>query len=113
MSRLPEDPRYWERLTDRVVTNAGSRLREYRNATSRPWQGLARLSIPLTTGAAAALIVALLWLPQRDRNVPERASAVTVYGLTPADPLAALFITAAAPPTMATLLATLTLERTP
>jgi len=113
MSRLPEDPRYWERLTDRVVANAGSQLGEYRNAASRPWHGLARFSVPLTIGAATAVIVALLWLPHRDRNVPERASAVTVYGLTPADPLAAQFIIAAAPPTMATLLATLTLERTP
>ena len=55
-SRLPEDPSYWERLTDRVVTNAGSQLGEYRNAASRPWHGLARFSVPLTIGAATAVI---------------------------------------------------------
>lgn len=113
MSRLPEDPGYWERLTTRIVTSAGSQLAAYRSVRNRQWQGLARFAIPLTIGAATTLIIASLWRPHALRNARQSALPATVYGFTLTDPLAAQFITAAAPPTMATLLATLTLERTP
>ena len=113
MSRLPEDPGYWERLTTRIVTSARSPLTAYRSARNRHWHGLARFSVPLTIGAAATLIIAILWRPNALRNARQSSLPATVYGFTPTDPLAAQFITAAAPPTMATLLATLTLERTP
>ncbi|HKA60144.1 MAG TPA: hypothetical protein VKD28_16120 [Gemmatimonadales bacterium] len=113
MSRLPDDPGYWERLTDRIVTNAGSSLMAYRRAMSPRWHGLARYSIPLAIGAAAVLVLALLWRPNALRTAQQNALPSTIYGLMPSDPLAAQFIAATAPPTIATLLFPLTLERTP
>lgn len=110
-SRLPEDPSYWDKLTLRVVANAASQLRAYRVATSGPWHALARLSMPLAIGAAAAVIIALLRLPDTARASAENTTTATVYGFSPTDPLATLLATSASAPTMATLLSTPTSER--
>lgn len=112
MSRLPESPGYWEKLTQHLVVDARDQLRQYKRDTSRRWHGLARFCIPLSVGAAAALIIALLRLPDAVRHRPEPASPASVYSFTPTDPLAALFATSAAAPTMAMLLSTPTSERT-
>lgn len=111
MSRLPEDEAYWETLTERVVADAAGRLSAYRCAGTRWWHRLARVSTPLTVGAAAAVIAALLWRPEVAGE--PGTSPATLYGFVPNDPLVAPFITSAAAPTMATLMATPTLERTP
>lgn len=105
MSRLPEDRGYWERLTDRLVANSRGGLRVYRNIATPWWQVLARLSLPLAVGAAAALIVALFWRP-------ESRASVSLYGFAPSDALAAPFLMSTTAPSMAALLATPTLERT-
>jgi len=112
MSRLPEDAAYWEALTERVVTDAASRLSAYRNPGTRWWHRLARFATPLTVGAAAAVIAAVVWLPEVGPDLTSDTSPGTLYVLAPDDPLAAPFVTSAAAPTMATLLATPTLERT-
>lgn len=113
MSRLPEDPGYWGKLTDRLVANAGSQLRAYRVAPSGRWQALARSSIPLAIGAAVAVIIALLRLPGATRSSVEDAAPAAVYGFSPTDPLAILLVTATSAPTMATLLSTPSSERIP
>lgn len=113
MSRLPEDGAYWEALADRLVRDAAGRLRAYRSGGTRWSHSLARYSAPLTVGAAAAVIAALLWLPEVGGEPAGRASPATLYGFAPNDPLAALFVTSAAAPTMATLMATPTSETTP
>lgn len=113
MSRLPEDEAYWETLTDRLVTDAAGPLSAYRSAGTRRWHGLARFSTPLTVGAAAAVIAAVLWLPEVAGQPARSGSPESLYAFAPNDPLAAPFVTSAAAPTMATLMATPTLERTP
>ncbi|MBI3981303.1 MAG: hypothetical protein HY337_00200 [Gemmatimonadetes bacterium] len=110
MSRLPEDETYWEALTSRLVTDAADQLSAYRSARTRWWRGLARLSTPLTVGAAAAVVAALLWLPEVADEPTGVTLPATLYGFAPNDPLAALFVTSAEAPTMATLLATPTKE---
>lgn len=110
-SRLPEDQGYWNKLTDRLVANAASQLRSYRVTTSGWRQRLARLSMPLAIGAAAALIVAMLRLPERSRASVEDSRAAGVYGFSPNDPLVSLLATSASAPTMATLLSTPIPER--
>lgn len=109
MARLPEDPAYWEKLTDQIVANAAGRLNAYRGVGKGWLHAIARLSMPLTAGAAAAVIAALVWRPHIVREPPQ-ASPATVYGFAPADPLAAPFVMSAAPPTMATLMALPTSE---
>jgi hypothetical protein len=111
MSRLPEDEAYWAALTERLVADAADPLHAYRSATTRWWRGLTRLSTPLTIGAAAAVIAALLWLSDMPGGSPGSTSAATAYGFTPNDPLAVLFVTSPAAPTMATVIATSTSER--
>jgi hypothetical protein len=112
MSRLPEDEAYWDALTARLVTDAAGRLNAYRRGRTRRWYGLARYSTPLFVGAAAAVVAALLWLPEVADEPTRGVAATTIYGLAPGDPLAALF-TSTEPPTMVTVMATSTLERTP
>ncbi len=112
MSRLPEDAAYWEALTQRVVTDAASRLSAYRNAGTCWWHRLARFATPLTVGAAAAVIAAVVWLPEVGPGPTSDTSSGALYPWAPNDPLAAPFVTSAAAPTVATLLATPTLERT-
>lgn len=113
MSRLPEDEAYWAALTDRLVMDAVGRLSGYRSGGARWWHGLVRFSTPLTVGAAAAVIAAVLWLPELADEVTGSTSPAAVYGLAPNDPLAALFVTSEDAPTMATLIATPTSERAP
>jgi len=110
-SRLPEDPGYWDTLTDRLVANAASQLRAYGVATRGRWQALARLSMPLAIGAAAAMIFALLRLPGTVPDSMENSTPAGVYGFAPTDPLATLFVTSASAPTMATMLSTPISER--
>ena len=112
MSRLPENEAYWEALTERVVSDADSRLSAYRRLGTRWWHRLARFSTPLTVGAAGAVIAAVVWLPEIASEPTRDTSPATLYAVAPNDPLAAAFVTSAAAPTMATLLATPTLERT-
>ncbi len=112
MSRLPENEAYWEALTERVVSDAAGRLSAYRSAATRWWHRLARFSTPLTVGAAAAVIAAVVWLPAVEPQPGSDTSPGTLYALAPDDPLAAPFVTSTVAPTMATLLATPTLERT-
>lgn len=113
MSRLPEDEAYWEALADRLVADAAGRLSAYRTAGTRWWHGLVRFSTPLTVGAAAAVIAALLWLPEVAGEQARGRAPASFYGFAPSDPLAALFVTSADVPTMATLMATPTSERIP
>ncbi len=112
MSRLPEDEVYWQALTERVVTDAAGRLSAYRSAGTRWWHRVARFATPLTIGAAAAVIAAVVWLPEVAPEPGSDTSPGTLYALATNDPLAAPFVTSAAAPTVATLLATPTLERT-
>jgi hypothetical protein len=111
MSRLPDDEAYWVALTDRLVADATGPLSVYRGVRTRWWDGLARFSTPLTVGAAAAVIATLLWLPEVGRDPAGGTSPAPLYGFTPNDPLAVLFVTSSAAPTMATLIATSTSER--
>ena len=98
MSRLPQDPRYWEMLTNQVVNEA------YRNPARGWWHGIARFSIPLALSAAAAVVAALLWSPDVAKPV-QGAPRATLYGFAPSDPLAGPFVTSTRAPTMATLIA--------
>src|SRR6266542_474287 len=93
-----------------AVRGGGERnkYRENRGPLSRPPVGCAT---PLTVGAAAAVIAAVVWRPEVGPEPTRDTSPGTPYALAPDDPLAGPFVTSAAAPTMATLMATPTLER--
>jgi len=112
MSRLPNETAYWEALTERLVEDAAGRLSASRGGV-RWWSSLARYATPLLIGAAAAVIASFLWLPETARTPPVVASPASVYGLTPNDPLGVLFVSSTEAPTMATVMATSTLELRP
>ncbi len=110
MSRLPDAPGYWDKLTDLLVSNGASQLRAYRVHRRGPWRALARLSTPFAIAAAAAVITALLALPATRLSIQD-STAARVYALAPTDQLATIFLTSASAPTMATLLSTPSPER--
>jgi hypothetical protein len=98
MSRLPQDQDYWGRLTDRVMATT------YRKVAKGWWRDVGRFALPLTIGAAAAVIVALIWQPGIAREPVQDSSRATIYGFAPADPLAVVLLTSTTPPTVATLI---------
>lgn len=105
MSRLPDDEAYWDALADRIVSDASTRLREYRQAGPSWWHRLSRMSTPLTLAAAASVVAAFLWLPEAPDAGPTDTGVPAVFGLAPTGPLADWLVAAPAPPTMATLIA--------
>ncbi len=111
MSRLPDEDAYWETLTDRLVTDAVGRLQAYRSTGSPWWRGIAHYSTPLSLGAAAAVIASVRWLPGVASGAAAPTAPAALYGLVPSDPLAALFMLSAEAPSVATLMATPTVER--
>jgi anti-sigma-K factor RskA len=99
-SRLPDDPRYWQRLSERIMTDATPRLRARRAA----WWSVMESSWRLLATTAAAAVVAGIILMQPRGGAPGGAVAANVYGLTPADSLAAPLVQGEAPPPMPSLL---------
>lgn len=97
--RLPADPAYWARLSDRIVASAAPVLEEHR--TWAPWWSpLARFGPPLGLAAAAAVAGVMLTTssgPAAERPAFERA-------LAPDDPVAAGLVLSAGPPDISTLL---------
>lgn len=110
LSRLPDDEAYWDELADRLVLDAAGRLRAYRHAGQRWWNGLSRLSTPLALAAAASIVGALLWLPEVGEGAGQDARAANVFGLAPAGRLAEQIVGSTTAPTMATLFVTPTSE---
>jgi hypothetical protein len=110
LSRLPDDDAYWESLTERLVADAAGKLTAYRRPATPWWRGLGRVATPMAVGAAAAVVAALLWLPDAQGTPAASPPTITVYGLAPSDPLAGPLVASAAAPTIATLMATPTSE---
>jgi hypothetical protein len=110
-SRLPEDPAYWENLRNRIVDDGRPVLRTYWQERRKWWSGLARFSTALAFGASAASIAALLLMPAGDPATPQATTADT-YGLAPDDPMAVTLVTGKTPPSLETLMALRTAERT-
>lgn len=102
-SRLPDDLRYWQRLTERIMTDATPHLRALR-ARRAAWWSAMESSWRLLAGAAAAAVVAGILLMSARAGPPGRPVAANVYGLAPADPLAAPLLLGEAPPPMQALL---------
>jgi len=94
------------------VADALGRLSAYDRKVEGWRRDLARLYLPLSVGAAAAVIAAFLWLPKT--AIPQAdGPTVDAYGLAPNDPLGAAMMSSEDAPTMAVLLATRISERAP
>jgi len=102
LSRLPQDPQYWNTLAGRVTTDASPHLRSLRSADDAWWSVLGRLSPLLATAAAAAVLTALSLLPSRTTS-PDRVTT-EAFDFTPDDPIAGPLLSADAPPAVAALL---------
>ena len=102
LSRLPDDPDYWERLTDRVMEEVGPALASRSGARGPWWRPMARHARVLAAGAAAAVIGTVALLPERPSPDP---GALDVFSLAPPDPVLTPLVLAGAPPTLAALLA--------
>jgi hypothetical protein len=110
MSRLPDDDAYWEDLTDRLVHDATERLEAYRRGSHAWWHGLSRAAAPLTLAAVAAVVLAVLWLPEVPG--PDGELVPDVFGITPTDAMADRLLGSSSPPTLATLIVTPSPEAT-
>ncbi|MGE0158726.1 MAG: hypothetical protein AB7T31_04890 [Gemmatimonadales bacterium] len=99
-------------LTDRLVADALGRLSAYDREEGGWRRDLARPYLPLSVGAAAAVIAAFLWLPKTAIPHADGPTA-DAYGLAPNEPLGAVMMSSEDAPTMAVLLATHISERAP
>jgi hypothetical protein len=109
-SRLPDDPGYWQMLTDRIVDDGVPVLQARREESRKWWSGMARFSTVLAVGASAATIGTLLLMPAGTPAITPVQMA-HAYGLAPDDALAAALVSGEAPPSMETLMAVRTAER--
>jgi len=110
-SRLPDDPEYWQSLTDRIVTDARADLRMYGVSRRKWWSEIAQFSTILALGATAAVFASALLLPWDGSGEVEGPTA-DAYGLAPDDPLAVTLVSGEAPPALEFLMAVRTAEST-
>lgn len=104
MSRLPEDGKYWEELTDRIVEGAKADVAALRDQRGEWWSAMSRFSNLLATGALAASIAAIAFLPPVPTDLPVTAAEPVedALGIAPDHPLEILM--AGAPPRMEALM---------
>ena len=103
VSRLPEDRKFWDDLTDRIVGEATPMLVVRHDQRGEWWSAMSRFSTALATGALAASIAAIVLLPPVPTDAPAAPleSVEDALGIAPDHPLAVLM--AAAPPRMEAL----------
>jgi hypothetical protein len=99
LSRLPEDPEYWESLQARVMS--GLPERSPLGAAPRWWAPLADRAWGLGGLAAAAALAALLLVP--DRPTPD---GLALLSLPAEAPEVRALVSAPAPPSIASLMLT-------
>jgi hypothetical protein len=97
--RLPKDPAYWARLSDRIVVSAAPILEEHR--TWAPWWSPLDRFAPSLGLAAAAAVVAVMLMTS---SGPEAEPPAFALVLAPDDPVAARLVLSAGPPDIITLL---------
>jgi len=100
LSKLPEDPAYWEQLEARIVT----RTQVAGTVEAAWWVPLAARATALGGLAIAAGIAALLLIPPRGST---RNSNPTLLFRLPDDPAMHVFLSSSRPPSLASLMASL------
>ena len=103
MSRLPGDGKYWEDLTDRIVEEAEPSLAVRHDQRGEWWSAMSRFSNLIATGALAATVAAIAFLPPVPTDLPATPPETVedALGIAPDHPLAILM--AGTPPTMEAL----------
>ena len=102
LSRLPDDPGYWDGLTDRIVADAGADLGVRREDRGQWWSAMASFSSILATGAVAAVVALVSLLPaQVTRSDPgTEVRVVDLFGIAPRDRFATPLLMAESPPSI-------------
>ena len=108
-SRLPDDPEYWRKFTDRIVADAELELASFGQLRREWWTEIARYSTLLAVGAAAA-VFALVFLMPNGGPAGMPARTLDAYGLAPDDPLAVTLVSGETPPALELLMAVRTAE---
>jgi hypothetical protein len=104
LSRLPDEPEYWARLTDRVMEDVAPSLAARRGVGGAWWRPMARHAGVLAAGAAAAVVAALTLLAAEPPS-EGREGAVDIYSLAPPDPIVTPLVLATEAPALSTLFA--------
>ena len=101
LSRLPDDPGYWDSLEQRITDELGPRVRAGLPAVEPWWTPLAVRSWGLVGLAAAAGLAAVLLLPPR---VTASAPPSGLLRGPESDPALQLFAAAEEPPAVSSLI---------
>ena len=104
MSRLPEDGKYWEDLTDRIVEEARPNLAVRHDRRGEWWSAMSRFSNLLATAALAATVAAITFLPPVPTDLPATAREPVEDALGIAPDHALAMLVAERPPSMEDLL---------
>ncbi|MEX2283805.1 MAG: hypothetical protein WEE89_15070 [Gemmatimonadota bacterium] len=99
LSRLPEDQAYWDDLESRVMAGLQDEIIPAEPAGL--WAPLAGRALALGGLAAAAALAALLLVPAR---TTQQVMTAGLLRLPENDPMVAAFVSAAAPPSLTTLM---------
>jgi hypothetical protein len=98
LSRLPDDQAYWDALESRVLAG----LQDERAVQPAGWSApLAGRALGLGALAAAAALAALLLVPAR---ATQQVMTAGLLRLPENDPMVAAFVSADAPPSLASLM---------
>ena len=107
LSRLPRDPEYWNKLSDRVVGDARPELLALRKSQREWWSDMASFSTVLAAGAMAAVLALISLLPSNEINrgldLASQAQVPDVFGIAPIDPLVRPLLMTESPPTVESL----------
>lgn len=113
LSRLPDEPEYWERLQSRIEGAVLADLADAGASANRAWYApLARRAWLLSTVAAAAA-VAVSFLPRDGTPSAEAAPAPMLIPPSAESAQLSPLMTREAPPGIAELLVTTAQSRTP
>ena len=107
LSRLPDDRSYWDDFSNRIVEDAKPHIAARHDDRGEWWSAMARFSTVLATGAVAATLALISFLPAQPAgsdSVVSETQVADLFGIAPDDPLAGPLLVADSPPTMDALI---------
>jgi hypothetical protein len=103
-SRMPEEPRYWDALVERIATDAVPVLAESYERRGSWWGGLARGCPALAAAASVGVVAGSILIAQAPAALDDSPFVEVARAIGPSDQVAQLLLSESAPPSVESLL---------